>query len=223
MNLTTKQPIYHRKASIENVLKGKILLTGYEPFLDMKRNPSIEACMLLEGKTYHDYMVVVEELPMRYKEIRDLIRKHIDEHQPTAVISTGVSSIATDICVERVAINIGSADGGPNFGYDTLDQVLNPEGPAAYWSTLPIRDIVEAINREGIPSRISNTAGTQGCNLVFYHLMDYVAEKKLGIPAGFIHVPRLPENAVGSRNPSMSLETSAKALEVAVELVCSRL
>ena len=83
--------------------------------------------------------------------------------------------------------------------------------------------LVEKINTEGIPARISNTAGTQGCNLAFYHLMDYVAEKQLGIPTGFIHVPRLPENAVGTRNPSMSLESSAKALEIAVKTVISHL
>jgi len=204
-------------------LKGKILLTGYEPFLDFTRNPSTEACKLLAGKTIDGYEVVVEELSMRYKEIRGLIRGLIDKHEPAAVISTGVSSLAPDICVERVAINVGSADGGPNFGYDRLDQSLNPDGPAAYWSTLPIREIVEKINAEGIPARISNTAGTQGCNLAFYHLMDYVVEKQLGIPAGFIHVPRLPENAVGTRNPSMSLESSAKALEIAVKTVISHL
>jgi pyroglutamyl-peptidase len=204
-----------------NKLKGKILLTGYEPFLEFKRNPSLEACRLLEGNTYHNYKIIVEELPMRYKEIQSLIQDLVDNHSPSAVISTGVSSIAPDICVERVAINIGSADGGPNFGYDRLDQVLNPDGPAAYWSTLPIRDIVSAINKADIPAHISNTAGTQGCNLVFYHLMDYLAEKQLGIPAGFIHIPRLPENAVGTRNPSMSLVTSSRALEIAVDLVCS--
>ncbi len=204
-------------------MKGKILLTGYEPFLDFTRNPSTEACKLLAGKTYNGYEVVVEELPMRYKEIKGIIRSLIDKHNPAAVISTGVSSLAPDICVERVAINVGSADGGPNFGYDRLDQVLNLDGPAAYWSTLPIREMVEKINAEGIPARISNTAGTQGCNLAFYHLMDYVNEKQLGIPAGFIHVPRLPENAVGTRNPSMSLESSAKALEIAVKTVVSYL
>jgi pyroglutamyl-peptidase len=204
-------------------LKGNILLTGYEPFLDFKRNPSLEACRLLDGMTYNGYEVVVEELPMRYKEIRDIIRRLVDKHKPAAVIATGVSSKAPDICVERVAINVGSADGGPNFGYDTLDQVLNPDGPAAYWSTLPVRDIVEAIKSNGIPARISNSAGTQGCNLVFYHLMDYLAEKELDIPAGFIHVPRLPENAVGIITPAMSLLTSARALEEAVSLVASRL
>ena len=199
----------------------KILLTGYEPFLDFKLNPSLEACKLLEGVTYNDYEVVIEELPMKYKEIRGIIRRLVDKHQPVAVICTGVSSKAPDICVERVAINIGSADGGPNFGYDTLDQVLNPDGPAAYWSTLPIRDIVEAIKSVGIPARISNTAGTQGCNLVFYHLMDYLAEKNMDIPAGFIHIPRLPENAVDQITPSMSLLTSARALDEAVSLIAA--
>lgn len=204
-------------------MKGTILLTGYEPFLDFKRNPSLEACKLLEGMDYNGYEVAVEELPMRYKEIQDIIRQLVDKHKPAAVIATGVSSKAPDICVERVAINVGSADGGPNFGYDTLDQVLSPNGPAAYWSTLPIRDIVEAIKKTGIPARVSNSAGTQGCNLVFYHLMDYLAEKELDTPAGFIHVPRLPENAVSIINPSMSLITSARALEEAVSLVASRL
>ncbi|MBD3171767.1 hypothetical protein GF326_04790 [Candidatus Bathyarchaeota archaeon] len=201
----------------------KILLTGYEPFLDFERNPSIKACRVIEDNTYNGYKVIVEELPMKYKEIRNLVEHHIDDHQPSAVIATGVSSMAPDICVERVAINIGSADGGPNFGFDKLDQVLNPDGPAAYESTLPIRDIVDEITAVGIPARISNSAGTQGCNLVFYHLLDYLDSKDLGTPAGFIHVPRLPENAIGSRNPSMNLIDSAKALEVAVKVTASRL
>ncbi len=204
-------------------MKGKILLTGYEPFLDMKRNPSMEAIRLLDGMEYNGYEVVVEELPMKYAEIRGIISGLIDKHQPAAVICTGVSSIATDIPVERVAINVGSADGRINFGYERLDQILNPDGPTAYWSTLPIREIVEAIKEEGIPAHISNSAGTQGCNLVFYHLMDLIAEKNLGILGGFVHVPRLPENAVGSRNPSMSLLDSAKALKIATNLTASKL
>lgn len=204
-------------------MKGKILLTGYEPFLDMKRNPSMEAIRLLDGMEYNGYEVVVEELPMKYAEIRGIISGLINKHQPAAVICTGVSSIATDIPVERVAINVGSADGRVNFGYERLDQILNPDGPTAYWSTLPIREIVEAIKEEGIPARISNSAGTQGCNLVFYHLMDFIAEKNLGILGGFVHVPRLPENAVGSRNPSMNLLDSAKALKIATDLTASKL
>jgi pyroglutamyl-peptidase len=132
-------------------MKGKILLTGYEPFLDMKVNPSMEAIRLLDGMEYHGYEVVIEELPMRYAEVRDIIRGHVDKHKPAAVICTGVSSIGTGIAVERVAINVGSADNRPNFGYERLDQILNPDGPVAYWSTLPIREIVE---ETGHPRRV---------------------------------------------------------------------
>lgn len=160
---------------------------------------------------------------MRYTQVRELIQTSVDIHQPAAVICTGVSSRSPEVCVERVAVNIGSAEQGPNFGFESLDQVLNSKGPAAYFSTLPIRDIVQAINDNGIPARISNSAGTQGCNLVFYHLMDYLAKKKLEIPAGFIHLPRLPENAIGTNNPSMSLENSTRALEIAVSLIASRI
>ncbi len=199
------------------------MLTGYETFLDIKVNPSIEAARLLEGKTYHGYKIVIEELPMKYAEIRDIIRELVEKHEPAAVICTGVSSIGTGITVERVAINMGNAREGDDFGYTEVDQILNPNGPVAYWSTLPIREIMEKINENGIPAYISNSAGTQGCNLVFYHLMDYIAEKNMGIPGGFIHLPRLPENAVNSRNPSMSLMDSGKALEVAVKVVARKL
>ena len=204
-------------------MKGKILLTGYEPFLDMKRNPSMEAIRLLDGMEYLGYKVVIEELPMRYAEIKGLIRSLVDKHQPAAVVCTGVSSIGTGVAVERVAINVGSADNRPNFGFERLDQILNPDGPVAYWSTLPFREIVDTINNHQIPAFISNSAGTQGCNLVFYHLMDYITEMNLRIPAGFIHVPRLPENATGSKNPSMNLLDSAKALECAVRVTASKL
>ena len=147
----------------------------------------------------------------------------MDKHDPAAVICTGVSSIGTGIAVERVAINLGSADGRVNFGFERIDQILNPDGPVAYWSTLPIREIVKEINENRVPAYISNTAGTQGCNLIFYHLMDYIAEKGLDILGGFIHVPRLPENAVNSMNPSMNLIDSARALERAVNTTASKL
>lgn len=204
-------------------MKGKILLTGYEPFLDMKVNPSMEAIRMLDGMEYHGYEVVVEEVPMRYAEVRDIIRGYIDNHNPAAVICTGVSSIGTGIAVERVAINLGSADGRVNFGFECIDQILNPDGPVAYWSTLPIREIVKEINENRVPAYISNSAGTQGCNLIFYHLMDYISEKGLDTLGGFIHVPRLPEYAINSMNPSMNLIDSARALERAVNTTASKL
>jgi pyroglutamyl-peptidase len=197
--------------------KGVILLTGYEPFAEIKVNPSIEACMRLQGRRFYGYEVAVEEIPMRYQEVRGIIEGHIDRYSPAAVISTGIHSRAPRIHVERVAINVGSSEGRPNFGYTRLDQPLNPEGPAAYFTTLPYRALLEALREAGVPAALSNSAGTVGCNQIFYHLMDYLARTGSDIPAGFIHIPRLPEQALDGALPSMSLNTSARAMEVVVE------
>ena len=198
-------------------IKGVILLTGYEPFAEIKVNPSIEACRRLQGRIFNGYRVVVEETPMRYQEVRGIIEGHLAEYRPAAAISTGIHSRASRIHVERVAINVGSSEGRPNFGYTRLDQPLNPEGPAAYFSTLPYRELLVALKEAKIPAALSNSAGTVGCNQIFFHLMDYLARMGVEIPAGFIHIPRLPEQALDGALPSMSLDFSARAIEVVVE------
>ena len=197
--------------------RGVILLTGYEPFAEITVNPSIEACRRLQGRVFNGYRVVVEEIPMRYQEVRGIIEGHLARHEPAAAISTGIHSGAPRIHVERVAINVGSSEGRPNYGYERLDQPLNPEGPAAYFTTLPYRELLSALRGAKVPAALSNSAGTVGCNQIFYHLMDYLAREGIEIPAGFIHVPRLPEQALKAALPSMSLDLSTRALEVVVE------
>jgi pyroglutamyl-peptidase len=197
--------------------KGAILLTGYEPFAEIKVNPSIEACRRLQGRIFNGYEVVVEEIPMRYQEVRKIIESHLAEYRPAAAISTGIHSRASRIHVERVAINVGSSEGRPNFGYTRLDQPLNPDGPAAHFTTLPYRDLLAALREAKIPAALSNSAGTVGCNQIFYYLMDYLAREDIKIPAGFIHISRLPEQALDAALPSMSLDLSARAMEVVVE------
>ena len=194
-----------------------ILLTGFEPFAEITVNPSIESCRSLQGRTFNGYEVVVEEIPMRYQDVRGIIEGHLARYKPAAAISTGIHSRASRIHVERVAINVGSSEGRPNFGYTRLDQPLNPEGPSAYFTTLPYRALLVALREAEIPAALSNSAGTVGCNQIFYHLMDYLARKGIEIPAGFIHLPRLPEQALDSALPSMSLDLSAMAMEVVVE------
>jgi pyroglutamyl-peptidase len=197
--------------------KGIILLTGYEPFAEIKMNPSIEACRRLQSQNFNGYEVVVEEIPMRYQDVREIIEGHIVDYRPAAAISTGIHSRTPRILVERVAINVGSSEGRTNFGYTSLDQPLNPEGPAVYLTTLPYREFLAALSEAKIPAALSNSAGTVGCNQIFYHLMDYLARMGIDIPAGFIHIPRLPEQALEALLPSMSLDLSARAIEVVVE------
>lgn len=200
----------------------KILLTGFEPFGGSTVNPSISACRRLEGKRVNGFEIVVEEIPLRFHEIRSAIEEHIARLDPAAVICTGQSSRAL-ISLERVAINIADARIPYNCGTHPVDERLNGEGPAAYFSALPLREILEAVKEAGVPVGISNSAGTFGCNQIFYHLMDYRSRLGLEIPAGFIHVPCLPEQAINKAKPSMSLDLIVEALEGAASTVASTL
>ena len=200
----------------------KILLTGFEPFGGSTVNPSISACRRLEGKRVNGFVIVVEEIPLRFHEIRSAIEEHIARLDPAAVICTGQSSRAL-ISLERVAINIADARIPYNCGTHPVDERLNGEGPAAYFSALPLREILGAVKEAGVPVGISNSAGTFGCNQIFYHLMDYRYRLGLEIPAGFIHVPCLPEQAINKAKPSMSLDLMVEALEVAASTVASTL
>ena len=202
--------------------KGVILLTGFEPFGGSDVNPSILACRELEGKTFNGYRVVVEEIPLRFHEINDIIKGHVSRYNPAAVVSTGQGG-GGGLSVERVAINVGSARMPYNCGYKPVDERLNEDGPDGIFSKLPLRSLLEALKEAKIPVEISNSAGTYGCNQVFYHLMDCLAREEIDIPAGFIHVPCLPEQAIDKTVPSMTLDPIARALEVAVGVVASRI
>jgi len=195
-----------------------ILLTGFEPFGESDVNPSINACKRLEGVSIAGFKVIVEEIPLRFHEIKEMIEGHIEKHRPSAVICTGQSGRAF-IALERVAINVGDARNPYNCGYHPVDERLNEEGSAAHFTKLPIRAMLEALKEAKIPAEISNSAGTYGCNQIFYHLMDYLAREKTDVPAGFIHVPCLPEQVVDKKMPSMTVDLIAKALEVVVEVV----
>jgi len=200
--------------------KGRILLTGFEPFGGSKVNPSISACRRLEGKQIGGFEIMVEEIPLRFKEVRSAIEGHIERHEPATVISTGQSGRGS-ISLERVAINVADARIPYNCGMQPVDAPLRDGGPAAYFSALPLRGILRELKEAGVPAAISNSAGTFGCNQIFYHLMDYRAREGLETPAGFIHVPSLPEQVVNKETPSMALDLIAKAIEVAALTVAS--
>jgi pyroglutamyl-peptidase len=197
-------------------LKGTILLTGFEPFGGSDVNPSIMACRRLDGRTFNGYRVAVEEIPLRYAEVRPRLVEAIECHSPSAVVCTGQSGAAT-VDVERVAINVADARSPYNCGDQPRDRVIVEDGPAAYFTGLPYRRLLGAMEASGVPCSLSNSAGTYGCNQVFYELMHYLSVKGVEVPAGFIHVPSLPEQVVEKKTASMSLETTVRGLEAALE------
>ncbi|MCK5670069.1 pyroglutamyl-peptidase I, partial [Candidatus Bathyarchaeota archaeon] len=165
-----------------------ILLTGFEPFGGSKINPSIEACTPLDGREYNGYRIKVVEIPLRFHEVRPSLLKAIKKTGPSAVICTGQAG-SSMIRLERVAINVADARIAYNCGKQPMDEPIVEDGPVAYFSTLPLRKMLAAIEEAKVPVSISNSAGTFGCNHIFYDLMHYIEENELEIPGGFIHVP----------------------------------
>jgi len=200
-----------------------ILLTGFEPFGGSNVNPSIEACKLLDAKEYNGSKVKVVEIPLRFNEIRPSIINAVEESKPSAVICTGQAGSATTINLERVAINIADARIAYNCGKKPTDEPIAADGPAAYFSTLPLRKMQKSLEEAKIPVKISNSAGTFGCNHIFYEIRHYLETKGSDTPAGFIHVPSLPEQAMEKKGPSMSLQLISKGLEAAIKAVSQEL
>jgi pyroglutamyl-peptidase len=199
-----------------------ILLTGFEPFGGSKINPSIEACKPLDGREYNGYRVKVVEIPLRFHEVRPSLIKAIKETEPAAVLCTGQAG-SSMIRLERVTINVADARIAYNCGKKPVDEPIVEDGPVAYFSTLPLRKMLAAIEAEKLPVAISNSAGTFGCNHIFYDLMHYIEENELGVPGGFIHVPSLPEQAMKKLGPSMSLDLIVKALDAAMKVIADDL
>ena len=202
-----------------------VVLTGFEPFAGFKVNPSWEAVKRFEGKSLDAFKIKTFKVPLRYNEIKLIITGILDTEKPTAILSFGQSYRPT-ISLEKIAINLvdlSEASVSYNCGAHPKDEVLEPNSPAAHFTRLPLRRILEMLRKNSIPAEISYTTGTFGCNQIFYHLMEKIANDNLGIAAGFIHVPSLPIQTVQLQRkgkpqiPSMSLETTVKAVEIIVK------
>ncbi|MCD4713892.1 MAG: pyroglutamyl-peptidase I [Clostridiales bacterium] len=199
----------------------RVLITGFEPFGGEIVNPALEAVMKIDNKLNH-IDVIKAKLPVVFHQSISILRQLIELHKPTVVICVGQAGGRTSITLERVGINVDDARIPDNEGNTPVDQKINPNGPDAYFSSLPIKAIVSAINESGIPANISNSAGTYVCNHVLYGLCDLIASSSLDIKGGFMHVPFAPEQVVKNPGqPSMSVENIVSAIETAIRISCT--
>lgn len=193
-----------------------ILLTGFEPFENEPVNPSWEAVRQLDGLNLGDAYIITRQLPCVFGAALVSLDHMLAAHRPALVIGVGQAGGRTDLTLERIAINVNDARIPDNNGQQPIDTPVVPGGPAAYFSTLPIKAIVRALRDAGIPASVSQTAGTFVCNHVFYGLMHRLAGTN--VRGGFIHIPYLPEQAARHPGqPSMALETLVAGLGIAVK------
>jgi len=195
-----------------------VLLTGFEPFDGAATNPSWEAVRLLDGWSGGGFKVVARELPCVFGRAAGALLAAVDEVRPDVVIAVGQAGGRPEISIERIAINVDDARIPDNAGQQPVDVPIAADGPAAYFTTLPIKAMAAAIREQGIRAGVSQTAGTFVCNHVFYALMHHLRGR--AVKAGFIHVPFLPEQVVryAEPTPAMTLDDIVAGLRVAVEV-----
>ena len=194
----------------------KILLTAFTPFDGESINPALEAMKLLPDKI-GQLEVLKLEVPTVFGKSARLVLETMEQEKPDYVLSIGQAGGRAEITPERIAINIDDAGIPDNEGNQPTDRPIYPDGENAYFSTLPVKAIVEAIKREGIPASISNSAGTYVCNHLMYSVLYSIKKNALPIKAGFLHVPYIPEQTVNKKDKaSLSLEEIVRGLEAAL-------
>jgi pyroglutamyl-peptidase len=194
-----------------------ILLTGFEPFGEDTVNPSWLAARRAGDLLAAEGIAVnALELQCVFGESASALTDAIDRLNPDIVVCVGLAGGRGRISIERVAINCDDARIPDNKGQRPIDEEVIPGGPAAYFSSLPIKAALRDLQIAGIRGEVSQSAGTYVCNHLFYALMHSLASKP-GIRGGFVHVPYLPEQlSEGSTTPSMPLDTMAEGIAVIV-------
>ena len=197
----------------------KILVTGFDPFGGEPINPAIESVKKLPDNIAGAEIIKLEIPTVRGKSL-EKIEKAIQEHNPDIILSVGQAGGRFDITVERVGINMDDFRIPDNEGNQVIDEPIFSDGDNAYFVKLPVKAMVQNIQKNKIPASISYTAGTFVCNHVLYGVLYLVEKKYKGKKSGFIHIPFLPEQVVDKRNmPSMELNTIVTGLTAAIEAI----
>jgi pyroglutamyl-peptidase len=195
----------------------KILLTGFEPFDCSPVNPSEQVVRALAQQPPAGIALATAVLPVDRQRGPQALLAALAESEPQAVICLGEARRRSAISLERVAVNLLDFSIPDNQGILVVDESIVPDGPAAYFSTLPLRRMLEAVRAAGIPAELSLSAGSYLCNQVMYTLLDDLKRRGLVLPAGFIHLPALPEQALDKPGmPSMSLATMIQGIRAAL-------
>ena len=199
----------------------KILITGFEPFGENSLNPSQMLVESLSDNERDEVSLIKEVLPVDQAKALERVVSLIDQHHPDAILAFGLAINRPKISLERVALNLRDFRIPDNKGVTVTDQPIQSKGPAAYFSTLPLQEMLKALQTQGIPAELSLSAGAYLCNLVFYTIMHTLSRHPSSVPAGFVHLPALPEQAGDGVRPipSLSFELQLSAAEIMVNIL----
>ena len=195
----------------------KVLITGFDKFGGESINPS-NLCVNSLSDVIDNIEIKKITLPTVFKDSSRVLEENIKSFSPSIVICVGQAGGRSKITPERIAINIDDARIPDNIGNSPIDETIRKDGENAYFSTLPIKAIVDELNKNNIPSAISNTAGTFVCNHIMYESLYLASTKYPHIKAGFIHIPYIEEQVLDKPNiPYMKKEDIIVALELIIK------
>lgn len=187
----------------------KLLITGFDPFGGAAVNPSWLAVERLPEQV-GDYTLCKMGIPTVFGAAAEAVLGKAEEFCPDVILCVGQAGGRDAVTPERIAVNIRDARICDNAGNQPRGEFVVPEGPAAYFATVPVEAMAQAIRDAGIRATVSNSAGAFVCNDVLYSLLHHYAGTPVRV--GFIHVPCLPEQGT----PNMPLPQITAALEAAI-------
>ena len=198
----------------------KILITGFNPFGGESVNPAFEAVKLMPD-TIAGAQIIKQEVPTEFGRAGEVLEAAMNASKPDVVICIGQAGGRSAITPEKVGINIMDGRIPDNAGYQPVDVTIREDGETAYFTSLPVKAMVQKMKDAGIPAGLSYTAGSYVCNYLMYTLLYLIDKKFPSVRGGFIHVPYAMEQVVNKPlgTPSMDLHQIARGLEKAVEAI----
>ena len=205
-----------QKAPTARPVRPCVLLTGFDAFGGATVNPSWLAVKALHEEVVANHLLLAAQLPTAFDASLAQLMQLMRRYQPALVICVGQAGGRNAMSLERAALNIADASMADNAGARPQDVPVIASGPAAYFSTLPIKAMLQALQQAGVAAEVSQTAGVFVCNHVFYGLMHSLARRRADrqVRGGFIHVPYLPEQGT----PFMPLSELVRGLKILVEV-----
>ncbi len=205
-------------------MSSSVLLTGFEPFSDFQVNPSAEVVRRLAAEGFPQLQLHTRILPVDAGCAPQLLGEALIALRPDWCVMLGQAEGRAALSIERVAVNLCDFRIPDNAGSKVVDEPIVQGGPAAYFSTLPVRAMLEATQAAEIPVELSLSAGAYLCNQVFYTALHICHTHALPTRSGFVHLPPLPAQALGKRPipPSMALDTVCTGVRALLQVLAHK-
>ncbi|WP_373576475.1 pyroglutamyl-peptidase I [Parafannyhessea umbonata] len=196
----------------------RILVTGFQPFDGEKVNPSWQVARRLPERIARAEVLRLE-VPVAFGRGPRTVTQEIDRLAPDVALCLGQAGGRAGITVEFVGINQMDARIPDCDGFQPRGERIDPAGPDAFFSTVPVRRMVARMREGGVPASVSYTAGTYVCNDLLYEVLHHISAAGTGCLGGFVHVPYLPEQAAAKSpdTPSMALDHMVRAVTLGLE------